>query len=123
RERGDYGAALAELARLRHLRDAPAALREQEMTARILSGDREGALAVYDAILPGERRMLEALGFASGGRDPREARARLARDRLVARDSPYVLPALVRALGIEADPAPRLEEEGRRLVLADQKAA
>ncbi len=29
----------------------------------------------------------------------------------------------MRALGVEADPAPRFEEEGRKLVLADQRAA
>jgi hypothetical protein len=122
-EVGAYGAALAEIARLRRLRQAPTALHPNELTTRILSGDRDGALAVYDAMLPGERRMLDVLAFAGGGKDPREAQARLARDRLTARDSPYALAPLVRALGIEADPAGRLEDEGRKLVLADQRSA
>ena len=130
RERGDYAAALAELARLRGLRDAPDGLRDLELTTRVLEGDLRGALAIYDAMEPGERRMVEALGLAAGkagsagnGDDAREARARLARDRLTARDSPYILGGLVRALGVEPDPAPRFEEEGRKLVLADQRAA
>ena len=123
RDRGDYTAALAELGRLRQLREAPDGLRELEMSTRILAGDHQGALRLYDALLPGERRMLEALGLAAGSADPREARVRLIRDRLSSRDSPYSLGPLVRALGIEADRAPRFEEEGRRLVLADQKAA
>ncbi len=124
RDHGDFAAALAEIDRLRTLRDAPTGLRDVELATRILAGDRQGALAVYDAMLPGDRRMLEVLGFVAGSaKDPREARARLARDRLTAKDSPYTIAALVRALGIEADPAPRLEEEGRKLVLADQKAA
>jgi hypothetical protein len=120
---GAHGEALAELGRLRILRDAPDGLKDLELATRIQMGDREGALAVYDAIDPGERRMLEALGFAAGARDPREARARLARDRLTAKDSPYTLAPLVRALGIEADPAPRYEDEGQKLVAADQRAA
>ncbi len=127
RERGEHAAALAELTRLRDLRDAPDGLRDMELTTRVLSGDLPGALAVYDAMEPGERRMLEVLGLAAGaagtGGDVGGARARLARDRLSARDSPYTLAGLVRALGVEADPAPRFEEEGRKLVLADQRAA
>jgi hypothetical protein len=122
RDQGDFKAALAELTRLRALRDAPDGMKEQELSTRILAGDLKGALAVYDSMDPGERRMLEVLGYA-GTRDVGDARARLVRDRLTARDSPYTLAPLVRALGIEPDPAPRLEEEGRKLVLADQRAA
>ena len=122
RARGDFGAALAELDRLRRLRGSERALSELELATRILAGDLRGALATYDAMLPGERRLGDALGFAAGGA-PAEARARASRDRLSARDAPYALMSLHRALGISPDPAPHLEEEGRRLVLADQRAA
>ncbi len=122
RDHGDYPAAVAELGRLRALRDAPDAYQDAELSLRILTGDLDGALAVYDAMTPGSRRMLEVLGLA-GSRDLAKARERLTRDRLTARDSPYTLAVLVRALGVEPDPAPRLEEEGRKLVLADQRSA
>jgi hypothetical protein len=122
-EIGDFQGQLAEIARLRDLRGAPDGLRANELTTRIFSGDRAGALSVYDAMLPGERRMLDVLGFVGPGHDEAGARARLARDRMVAKDSPMGIGALVRALGIEPDPAPRLEEEGRKLVLADQREA
>jgi hypothetical protein len=124
RDRGEYDAAIADLQRLRQLRDAPDGLRDLELSTRILAGDVQGGLALYDSLDPGDRRMLEVLGLAAGSTGgAREARARLARDRLSAKDSPYSLAALVRALGVEADPAPHLEEEGRKLVLADQRAA
>jgi hypothetical protein len=123
RQRGDFQGALTEIERLRRLRGAPDAMLEQELSVRILMGDRKGALSVYDSMSPGERRMLDAIGFAAGAPDPSEARARLARDRTIARDAPFALGPLVRALGLEPDPAPRLEEEGRKLVLADQRAA
>ena len=75
-------------------------------------------------MLPGERRMLEALGFAAGAHDPREAaRAGSPATGSPRATAPTRIGPLVRALGIEPDPAPRLEEEGRKLVLADQRAA
>jgi hypothetical protein len=123
RDHGDFAAAFAELDRLRQLRDAPVGLRELEMNTRVVAGDREGALRLYDTLFPGERRMLEALGLAAASSDPREARTRLARDRVTSRDSPYSIGTLARALGVEADRAAPFEEEGRKLVLADQKAA
>jgi hypothetical protein len=122
RDRGDFGAALAELDRLRRLRGAERGLAELELTTRILAGDRKGALAVYDALLPGERRMLETLGLLASVA-PAEARARTLRDRTTARDAPYALASLGRVLGLSADPSPGLEAEGRKLVLADQKSA
>ena len=123
RERGDFPAALAEIERLRKLRDAPEALRDVELNVKIRSGDLKGALAVHDAMHPAERRMLEALGLSAGRGDRRGTQQRLARDRLAARDAPYSINPLIRALNLEPDPAPRLETEGRALVLADQKAA
>ena len=123
RERGDFAAALVEIERLRKLRDAPEALRDIELNVRIRSGDLKGALALHDAMHPAERRMLDALGFAAGRGDRRATQSRLARDRLAARDAPYALDPLIRSLGLEPDPAPKLEIEGRKLVLADQKEA
>ena len=123
RDRGDFAAALVEIDRLRKLRDAPEGLRDLELNVRIRSGDLKGALAVHDSMHPAERRMLDALGFSAGRGDRRATQSRLARDRLAARDAPYAIDPLVRALGLELDPAPRLEAEGRKLVLADQKEA
>src|SRR6185437_9465438 len=66
RDHGELGAALADLGRLRALRECPDALQDQEISVRILSGDVAGALAVYDSMTPGSRRMLETLGLAAG---------------------------------------------------------
>ncbi|WP_437632945.1 hypothetical protein [Sorangium sp. So ce854] len=120
---GDRDAVLAEIARLRRLRRAPGALREVELRERVARGDLRGALAVYDAMPPGDRVMLEALGLAAGRGDVRAARGRLARDRATARDTPGGIGPITRALGLAPDPAPQLEAEGRKLVLEDQAKA
>ncbi|MCC6553971.1 MAG: hypothetical protein IT372_13250 [Polyangiaceae bacterium] len=120
-DRGGLEPMLAEIARLRRLRRAPDALREVELSERVAHGDLEGALAVYDALPPADRRMLEALGLAAGRGNLRAVRTRLARDRILARDAPYAIAPLVRALGLLPDPAPPLEAAGRKLVLEDQK--
>ncbi|WP_437997649.1 hypothetical protein WMF26_44180 [Sorangium sp. So ce185] len=120
---GDRAAVLAEIQRLRRLRRAPDALRDVELRERVARGDLRGALAVYDAMPPGERVMLEALGLAAGRGDVRAARGRLARDRATARDAPAALGPISRALGLTPDPAPPLEAEGRKLVLEDQAKA
>ncbi|WP_438016330.1 hypothetical protein WMF18_36650 [Sorangium sp. So ce315] len=119
----DRDAVLAEIARLRRLRRAPGALREVELRERVARGDLRGALAVYDAMPPGDRVMLEALGLAAGRGDVRAARGRLARDRATARDAPGGIGPITRALGLAPDPAPPLEAEGRKLVLEDQAKA
>ncbi|XXX75565.1 hypothetical protein WMF30_48735 [Sorangium sp. So ce134] len=120
---GDRAAVLAEIQRLRRLRRAPDALRDVELRERVARGDLRGALAVYDAMPPGERVMLEALGLAAGRGDGRAARGRLARDRATARDAPAAIGPISRALGLTPDPAPPLEAEGRKLVLEDQAKA
>ncbi|AUX47784.1 uncharacterized protein SOCE26_093080 [Sorangium cellulosum] len=120
---GDHAAALAEIGRLRRLRRAPGALRDVELAERVAQGDLRGALAVYDAMAPGERVMLEALGLAAGRGNARAARGRLARDRAVARDTPAGIAPISRALGLTPDPAPALEAAGRKLVLEDQAKA
>ncbi|WP_437621360.1 hypothetical protein [Sorangium sp. So ce1151] len=119
----DRNAVLAEIQRLRRLRRAPDALRVVELRERVARGDLRGALAVYDAMAPGERVMLEALGLAAGRGDVRAARGRLARDRTTARDTPAGIGPIARALGLTPDPAPPLEAEGRKLVLEDQAKA
>jgi hypothetical protein len=123
RERGDFPAALAEIDRLRKLRDAPEGLRDAELNVRVRMGDLKGALAVHDAMHPAERRLLDALGLSAGRGDRRATQQRLGRDRLTARDAPFAIDPVVRALGLSPDPAPPLEAEGRKLVLADQKEA
>ncbi|WP_437674128.1 hypothetical protein [Sorangium sp. So ce131] len=120
---GDHAAALAEIGRLRRLRRAPGALRGVELAERVAQGDLRGALAVYDAMAPGERVMLEALGLAAGRGNTRAARGRLARDRAVARDTPAGIAPISRALELTPDPAPALEAAGRKLVLEDQAKA
>ncbi|WP_437796101.1 hypothetical protein [Sorangium sp. So ce693] len=119
----DRDAVLAEIKRLRRLRRAPDALRDVELRERVARGDLRGALAVYDAIPPGQRAMLEALGLAAGRGDARAVRGRLARDRTTARDTPAGIGPITRALGLAPDPAPALEAEGRKLVLEDQQKA
>ncbi|WP_437811124.1 hypothetical protein [Sorangium sp. So ce1078] len=119
----DRAAVLAEIQRLRRLRRAPDGLREIELRERVARGDQRGALAVYDAMPPGERVMLEALGLAAGRGDGRAVRGRLARDRTTARDASVAIGPISRALGLTPDPAPPLEAEGRKLVLEDQAKA
>jgi hypothetical protein len=123
RDQGSWALALAEIERLRKLRGAPEGLRDLEITTRILAGDLEGALAVYNAMHPVERRLLDAPGYAAGRGDLRTTRALLRRDRVTARDAPYAIHPLVRLLGLEIDPVPALEKEGKRLVAADKAAA
>lgn len=121
---GDMKAALAEIARLRRLRTAPDALRGVEIGVRIAGGDVTGALMVHDLLPPAQRRLIDAVGLAAAKGLLEPAQKRLAsKDALRARDAPYSLAPLVRVLGLEPDPAPALEGQGRRLVLADMKAA
>ncbi len=120
---GDMTGAMQEVDRLRRLRGAPDGLREAEMGIRLAQGDLPGALAVYDAMRPGERKLNDALALAAGRDQTQAVTTRLARDGLVARDVPFSRASIERALGIDKDPAPDLEAEGRKIVLADMKAA
>ena len=122
RDNGDFRGALDELARLRRLRGAPSGLREQELGVYLIQGNMDGALRVYDSMTVGERRMVDTLGLLAS-RNTEAARARVARDGIEARDTPYALGALGRVLALYPDPAPRFEAETRALVLADQKSA
>lgn len=118
--RGDARAALADLGRVRQLRNSPEAYRDEEISLHVLAGDLDSAITAYDKTPPGHRRMLEALGFAAGKNRPDIVRPRLARDQRVARDAPYAIPILRRILALEPDPATALEIEGKRLVDEDR---
>ena len=120
----DVKRSLAELDRVRRLRGAPSSLRDTEIYQRIRMGDRKGALALYDALPAAERGMLDVLGFAGSGAKPDAgAKERFLRDRLTARDTPWALGPLSRVLGVAPDPAPALEEAGKKLVAADRANA
>ncbi|MCC6524039.1 MAG: hypothetical protein IT373_15370 [Polyangiaceae bacterium] len=119
---GDPKGALAELLRLRRLRGAPDALRSEEIDLLVEIGDLPGALAAYDAMGPAERLIGDAPSFAAGRGSLEAARTRFVRDRTSARDGVYLFGPLARRLGLEPDPAPSLEREGRALVLADRSA-
>lgn len=116
--RGDGKGALAEIARLRSLRGSPRALPLLELSRRLADGDRAGALALYDQLLPGQRAMGLLGAFAKT--DAEGTKQRMARDRLTARDAPGSIAPLLRLLG--DDPAPAFEQAGRAAVLADRKA-
>jgi hypothetical protein len=123
RDQGLFLAALAELDRLRTLRGAPEALRDLEIATRILAGDPRGALAVYEAMHPGERRLLDVPAYLGARGDLHGARRLALRDMLTARDAPFAIDPLSRLLGLTPDPAPELEADGKRLVAADRAAA
>jgi hypothetical protein len=123
RDRGDFASILREIERLRKLRNAAEGLRDLEILARIATGDLKGALAVYDAMKPAERRLLDAPALAAGRGDVRTTRSRMRRDLVTTYDAPYSINPLVRVLGLEEDAAARLEIEGRKLVLADKNEA
>jgi len=115
---------LTELDRVRRLRGAPTAYRDSEIYQRIRMGDRKGALALYDALPAAERGMLDVLGFLGGGaKSDATAKDRFARDRLTARDAPWALTPLSRVLGVAPDPAPALEQAGKKLIEADKASA
>ncbi|MFO0592743.1 MAG: hypothetical protein U0441_34690 [Polyangiaceae bacterium] len=115
---------LAELDRVRRLRSAPNSLRDTEIYQRIRMGDRHGALVLYDALPPAERGMLDVLGYHAQFMDTdSSAKDRFQRDRLVARDTPWAIGPLSRALNIQPDPAPALEAAGKKLVEADRQNA
>ena len=123
-EKGDLARAFAELDRVRRLRASPSAFRESEIYQRIRAGDRKGALALYDSLPPTDRRMLDVLGFAGTGPKPEPGvKERAARDKLIAADAPWSITPLSRVLGIQPDPAPALEKEGKDLVEADKANA
>ena len=89
----------------------------------VAAGDLHAALALYDTLRPGDRRLYEAVALAAGRGDAANVRRRVARDELTARDTPFSVQAVERVLGVADDPTPALEAEGKRLVTADLKAA
>jgi hypothetical protein len=117
--RGDSKGVFAEIARLRELRGSPRALWQNELSQRFADGDAKGSLAMYDALLPGERS-LAMLGIAGPGHEG-ELRGRLDRDRATARDAPGSVASIVRLLG--DDPAPALEAEAAKVIAADRASS
>jgi hypothetical protein len=114
--RGDRRGALAEIARLRVLRDSPRALSQFELAQYIALGDEAG-MKVYLSLFPAERT-LASLGLLLS-RSPAELKARLASDMLAAADSPGALAGL--STSLLDSPAPALESEGLSRVAADRK--
>jgi hypothetical protein len=116
--RGDRRGALAEITRLRALRDSPSSLRQLEMAQYIAMGDEAGMQRVYDAMLPAERT-IAALGLLLP-RSPAQLKARMMSDVLSAADVPGSLASL--ATGLFDSPAPALEAEGAERVQLDRKS-
>jgi hypothetical protein len=115
--RGDRHGALAEIARLRALRDSPSSLRSLELEQYVALGDETNALRVYDAMLPAERSVA-ALGLLLS-RAPAELESRLSRDILTAADMPGALAAL--STSLLKSPATELEAKGAERIAADRK--
>ena len=120
---GNLQAALGELERLRKLRTSPDAMREAELYQRVLHGDAAGALAVYDKMAPAQRALMAAPALAARAGKPAEARARLERDMVTARDAPFGIAPVGRALGLLVDPSPAFEAEGKQIVAQDRASA
>jgi hypothetical protein len=116
--RGDRRGALAEITRLRALRDSPSSLRRLELDQHVAMGDEAGMQRVYDAMLPAERT-ISALGLLLP-RSPAQLKSRMMNDVLSAGDVPGSLAAL--ATGLFDSPAVRLESEGAERVAADRKS-
>ena len=115
--RGDRRGALAEITRLRALRDSPTSLRQLELGQYLAMGDEANMQRVYDAMLPAERTVA-ALGLLLP-RSPAHLKARLMNDVLSAADVPGSLAAL--ATGLYDSPAGALEAEGAERVARDRK--
>jgi hypothetical protein len=118
---GDHPAFVSELARLRRLHGSPDHLRVTELDELVRIGELDAALALYDALPPGERQLLSvpaALAAKPSGRAA--AKERLLRDRTTSRDAPYGLPGLSWLTRLRPDPALAFEAEGRALVQKDR---
>jgi hypothetical protein len=116
--RGDRRGALAEIARLRALRDSPSAIRQLELGQYIALGDQASMQRVYDSMPPAERTV-SSLGLLLPGA-PQKLKSQLMADLLTASDVPGSLAAL--STSLYESPAPALEAEGIELVAADRKS-
>jgi hypothetical protein len=92
RQSGRHNEALAELSRVRALREAPTAYRDAEITTRLALGDAKGATAIYDGMQPTERRMLDLLGYLAAKGDAAAASLRFSRDRVAGPRRPARVP-------------------------------
>ncbi|MBW2452953.1 MAG: hypothetical protein JRI68_00500 [Deltaproteobacteria bacterium] len=120
--RSDLRGGLAEMDRLRRLRGSPSIHRTVEIQQLLSHGRTDDALAIYDALSPGQRSVA-ILGALYGSAQQPAARDRFDRDRLRARDAPWAYEPLARLLGVVDDRAIELERVGARLVARDRDQA
>ncbi len=119
---GQRREALAEIARLRKLRQAPLGFLAAELGFRIQMGDDKGALATYAAMQVGERSLVQMLPVLARMPDREAARAMLRKEATVTRDGTYALAKAGAAFTEPSADAKRFEDEGRALVDADRKS-
>jgi hypothetical protein len=119
---GDRRGALAEIARLRELRGAPAAEAELEQRLRVLLGDDAGALAAYRATPPARRSLLGILPVRLRQPDAATALARTREEAIGTNDGPFALARLPALQGRPSADALRFDAEARALVAADKQA-
>jgi hypothetical protein len=118
---GDRAGALAEIARLRELRSAPGEYLTHELRLKIASGDDKGALAVYDAMQPGERSLMTILPVLARMPDRAKARARVLEEAVRVPDGAFALSRAGLFFGEPSADARRLETEGLEIVGKDRK--
>ncbi len=113
---GDVSAALAELSRLRNLRDSPTAFRDLELSQAVARGDGPTALKLFDA-MPAGQRLLSSLALAIDTRRD-DVIARLLRNTVSASDAPDAALTLRRLLLPAAEES--LDEQGANAVARDR---
>ncbi len=118
---GDRAGALSEIARLRELRSAPGSYLAEELRLKIASGDDKSALAIYDAMLPGERSLMTILPVLARMPDRAKARARVLREAVETADGAFALSRAGIVFGEPSADARRLEDAGRVIVEKDRK--
>ncbi|HTJ80769.1 MAG TPA: hypothetical protein VL400_03570 [Polyangiaceae bacterium] len=119
---GQRKEALADLARLRKLRNAPHAFLAAELGFRAQMGDDKGALEIYDAMLPGERSLTTLIPLLAKLPDRAAARQKALTEATIARDGTYGLAKLGPAFTEPSADAKQFEDEGRAIVEKDRKS-
>jgi len=118
---GDRKGALEELARLRVLQSSPRSYLQAEFDLRQAMGDDKGALAVFESILPWERRTQTVLPLLARMPKKEEGKARALHELLKDRNRPFTMAQLGLAFGEPSLDAKKFEEEGKQLVDKDRK--
>jgi len=119
---GQRKEALAELTRLRKLRNAPGAFLSAELLYRAQMGDLPGALATYDAMMPGERSLVTLLPLLAKLPDRDAAKKKALAEATSVRDGTYALAKLGPAFDEPSLDAKKFEDEGRAIVERDRKS-